>query len=53
MNPNLQSNFKDPYHLDFIMLSEEAKERDLENALMTQITKLLLELGEGFAFMGR
>ncbi len=45
--------FKDPYHLDFVMLGEEAKERDLENALMTQITKLLLELGDGFAFMGR
>lgn len=35
------------------MLGEEAKERDLENALMTHITKLLLELGDGFAFMGR
>ena len=45
--------FKDPYHLDFVMLSEEAKERDLENALMNHITKLLLELGDGFAFMGR
>lgn len=45
--------FKDPYHLDFVMLGEEAKERDLENALMTHITKLLLELGDGFAFMGR
>lgn len=45
--------FKDPYHLDFIMLGEEAKERDLEDALMNQITRLLLELGDGFAFMGR
>lgn len=45
--------FKDPYQLDFIMLGEEAKERDLENALMNQVTKFLLELGEGFAFMGR
>ena len=45
--------FKDPYHLDFVMLSEQAKERDLEDALMTHITKLLLELGDGFAFMGR
>ncbi len=45
--------FKDPYKLDFIMLAEEAKERDLENALMTHITKLLLELGDGFAFVGR
>lgn len=45
--------FKDPYHLDFVMLGEEAKERDLEDALMNHITKLLLELGDGFAFMGR
>lgn len=45
--------FKDPYQLDFIMLSEKAKERDLEDALMNNITKLLLELGDGFAFMGR
>jgi predicted nuclease of restriction endonuclease-like (RecB) superfamily len=45
--------FKDPYHLDFVMLGAEAKERDLENALMNHITKLLLELGDGFAFMGR
>lgn len=45
--------FKDPYHLDFVMLTEEAKERDLEDVLMNHITKLLLELGDGFAFMGR
>jgi predicted nuclease of restriction endonuclease-like (RecB) superfamily len=45
--------FKDPYKLDFIMLGEEAKEKDLEDALMNNITKLLLELGDGFAFMGR
>jgi predicted nuclease of restriction endonuclease-like (RecB) superfamily len=45
--------FKDPYQLDFILLGEEAKERDLENALMNQVTKFLLELGDGFAFMGR
>ena len=45
--------FKDPYQFEFLMLAEEAKERDLENALMNHITKLLLELGDGFAFMGR
>ncbi len=45
--------FKDPYNFDFIMLNEKAKERDLENALMTHVTKVLLELGAGFAFMGR
>ena len=35
------------------MLGEQAKERDLEDALMTHVTKVLLELGAGFAFMGR
>jgi predicted nuclease of restriction endonuclease-like (RecB) superfamily len=45
--------FKDPYNFDFLMLSENAKERDLENALISSIKDVLLELGEGFAFMGR
>lgn len=45
--------FKDPYHFDFLQLGEEARERDLENALISHITKMLLELGEGFAFKGR
>ncbi|MBN8701869.1 MAG: DUF1016 family protein [Bacteroidetes bacterium] len=48
-----QQVFKDPYNFDFIMLGEKAKERDLEDALMTHVTKVLLELGAGFAFMGR
>jgi predicted nuclease of restriction endonuclease-like (RecB) superfamily len=56
--PALQSEltqqiFKDPYNFDFIMLGEKAKERDLENALINHVTKVLLELGSGFAFMGR
>jgi predicted nuclease of restriction endonuclease-like (RecB) superfamily len=45
--------FKDPYNLDFIMLGTAAKERDLENAMINHITKVLIELGDGFAFMGR
>lgn len=45
--------FKDPYYFDFLQLSEEAKERDLENALMQHLTKMLLELGGDFAFKGR
>jgi predicted nuclease of restriction endonuclease-like (RecB) superfamily len=45
--------FKDPYNLDFIMLGDEARERDLELALMNHVTKFLLELGDGFAFMAR
>jgi predicted nuclease of restriction endonuclease-like (RecB) superfamily len=45
--------FRDPYNLDFIMLGESAKERDLEKAIMDKVTQFLLALGEGFAFMGR
>jgi len=49
----VQQLFKDPYKFDFIYLGKEAKERDLEDALTTQITKFLLELGQYFSFMGR
>ena len=44
---------KDPYHFDFLGLGEEVKERDIENALVRHITRFLLELGSGFAFVGR
>lgn len=44
---------KDPYHFDFLGLGDEAQERDIENALMWHITRFLLELGAGFAFLGR
>lgn len=44
---------KDPYHFDFLGLGEEAHERDIENALVRHITRFLLELGAGFAFVGR
>ncbi len=43
---------KDPYIFDFINLSENIKEKDLELALVNNVTKLLLELGKGFAFLG-
>lgn len=49
----MQQVFKDPYKFDFIYLNKEAKERDLEDALINQITKFLLELGQWFAFMGK
>lgn len=48
-----QQIFKDPYNFDFIMLGEKAKERDLEDALITHVSNVLLEMGAGFAFMGR
>ncbi len=44
---------KDPYHFDFLGLSDEAHERDIENALIRHITRFLMELGAGFAFVGR
>ncbi len=43
---------KDPYKLDFLTLSEDAKERDLEQALVSSMRDFLIELGEGFAFVG-
>ena len=43
---------KDPYVFDFIPFKEDMVERDIENALIKDITKLLLELGTGFAFLG-
>jgi len=44
---------KDPYHFDFLGLGDEVHERDIENALVRHITRFLLELGSGFAFVGK
>jgi len=44
---------KDPYNFDFITLSENANEKELEDKLTQHITEFLLELGKGFAYMGR
>lgn len=43
---------KDPYVFDFIPFKTDMVERDIENALVKDITSLLLELGTGFAFLG-
>ncbi len=43
---------KDPYIFDFIPFAENMVERDIEKALVKEVTKLLLELGTGFAFLG-
>lgn len=48
-----QQTIKDPYSLDFLTLTMPYNERDIENQLITHITKFLLELGKGFAFVGR
>ncbi len=44
---------KNPYQFDFLSMGEEASERDVENALAEHLTKFLLELGAGFAYLGR
>lgn len=44
---------KDPYSFDFLSLSEEAKEREIEQGLMKHVTAFLLELGSGFALVGK
>ena len=44
---------KDPYRFDFLSLGEEAGEREIENALVKQVTEFLLELGAGFAYVGK
>lgn len=46
-------SLKDPYRLDFLGLGREAHERDVENALVQHVTRFLLELGAGFAYVGR
>ena len=44
---------KDPYTFDFLTLGEAAHERDLERGLVGHVQQLLLEMGAGFAFVGR
>jgi predicted nuclease of restriction endonuclease-like (RecB) superfamily len=47
-----QQLLKDPYNFDFLTLTKEAHERELESGLLEHIRKFLLELGVGFAFVG-
>ena len=44
---------KDPYNFDFLTIDEKAREREIELGLIAHIQKFLLELGQGFAFVGR
>lgn len=44
---------KNPYNLDFLGLESDALEREIEDAMMQHLTKFLIELGKGFAFVGR
>ena len=56
--PTLQSDLateltKDPYNFDFLSITEDYREKELKEALIREITKFLLELGTGFAFVGK
>ena len=56
--PKVQSELakqtiKDPYNFDFLTLRDKYDERELEDALVKQITSFLLELGTGFSYIGR
>jgi predicted nuclease of restriction endonuclease-like (RecB) superfamily len=46
-------SLKDPYRFDFLGVTDEAQEREIEHALVKHVTEFLLELGAGFAFVGR
>lgn len=48
-----RQSLKDPYLFDFLDIRQEADEREIEAALVQHITQFLLELGAGFAFVGR
>lgn len=48
-----QQALKDPYIFDFLTLEEPFHERELETQLVHHLEKFLLELGQGFAFVGR
>ena len=56
--PAEQSDFaqamtKDPYRFDFLTLREKYDEKELKDALINKAEKFLIELGTGFAYMGR
>lgn len=48
-----RESLKDPYRLDFLGLGEDAQERSIEDAIDQHITRFLIELGAGFAYVGR
>ncbi len=47
-----EQTLKDPYNFDFLTIDEKAREQEIEHGLMAHIQKFLLELGQGFAFIG-
>ncbi len=53
MSDLARESLKDPYRLDFLGVGDEAGERAIEEAIVNHITRFRLELGAGFAFVGR
>ena len=56
--PSTQSDLaqaitKDPYNFDFLTLREQYDEKELKDALINKVNNFLMELGTGFAYMGR
>ncbi|MFA5215327.1 YhcG family protein [Sulfuricurvum sp.] len=49
----VQQSFKDPYRFDFLTITEPFREKELENSLIKHMERFLIELGSGFAFVGR
>jgi predicted nuclease of restriction endonuclease-like (RecB) superfamily len=49
----VQQTLKDPYTFDFMLFDTEYRERDIENQLVANVNKFLLELGKGFAYIGQ
>lgn len=49
----LNETLKSPYIFDFLTLEQDALEKDIQKGLMQNITKFILELGKGFAFLGQ
>jgi predicted nuclease of restriction endonuclease-like (RecB) superfamily len=45
--------FRDPYVLDFLQLQDTYSEKDIENAILAELEKFILEMGRDFAFLGR
>lgn len=53
VSEDFQTNFKDPYFLDFLGLKEGYLENNLEGAILKELELFILELGKGFAFVER
>lgn len=49
----LKETLKNPYNFDFLALGKQALEKEIENGLIANMSKFLIELGKGFAFLGQ